>query len=563
MPVMQRTYQYEEFPYRPSREEQSGEIGHYPVVIVGAGPVGLTAANDLVYHGIPVVLIDEDNKVSLGSRAICFDKRALEIFDRLGVVGRMEAKGVTWNVGRVFHQEEEVYQFNLLPEEGHAHPAFINLQQYYLEEYLIRPLRDQPLADLRWLNRLEALEIHEDFVRLTVSTPQGTYQMDAEWLIAADGAHSTVRKLMGLDYKGRQFESKFLITDVVMQNEDFPTERWFWFDPPFNPGYSALLHKQADNVWRIDMQLPRDADEAEAQDPERVEQRIRRMLGDDVPFELEWISLYRFHSRRMDRFWHGRVFFVGDAAHIVSPFGARGANSGFQDVDNLIWKLKLVMQGQASPELLETFNQERTYAADENLFHTETSTEFISPKTSGQKTLRKAILDLAREYAFARPFINSGRLSKATIYPSSPLSTPDEDTFACQLAPGWPPADAPVTVGGQSSFLTQQVGGQFQGLLFLQKPEDLSSKQLADLKALDQKEVPIHTLLVVAQPTPLREYEGMPVLVDVQGLAWKRYDATPGTYYLLRPDQYICARWRTLDRNKVEAAQRHAGRLIV
>ena len=562
MPVMQRTYQYEEFLYRPNPEEETGEVRRYPVVVVGAGPVGLTAAHDLAYHGIPVVLIDEDNKVSLGSRAICFDKRALEIFDRLGVVGPMEAKGVTWNVGRVFFREEEVYMFNLLPEEGHAHPAFINLQQYYLEEYLITPLRDQPLVDLRWLNRLVALETFDDHVRLTVETPQGQYAMEAEWLIAADGAHSTVRKLMGLDYKGKQFESKFLITDVVMKNDDFPTERWFWFDPPFNPGFSALLHKQADDVWRIDMQLPREADEEVEQDPERVEKRIRRMLGEDTDFDLEWISIYRFHSRRMDRFWHGRVFFVGDAAHIVSPFGARGANSGFQDVDNLVWKLKLVMEGLASPELLETYNQERTYAADENLFHTETSTEFISPKTPGQHALRNAILELAREYDFARPFINSGRLSKATIYPHSPLSWPDEDEFKCTLAPGAPAADAPVTVGGQSDFLTRQVGGRFQGLLFLNRPEDLDAQTLADLRELAARPVPIETKLVALQPTHQAEHEGLPVLVDVEGLARERYDATPGTYYLLRPDQYVTARWRAFDRSKVEAAQRHAGRLV-
>ncbi len=562
MTVMQRTYQYEEFPYTPAPEEQTGDVGRYPVVVVGAGPVGLTAAHDLAFHGIPVVLIDDDNKVSLGSRAICFDKRALEIFDRLGVVEPMEAKGVTWNVGRVFHRDKEVYQFNLLPEEGYAHPAFINLQQYYLEEYLINPLRDHPLVDLRWLNKLVDLQAGEDAVRLTVETPQGRYEMEAEWLIAADGAHSTVRKLMGLDYKGKQFESKFLITDVVMNNDDFPTERWFWFDPPFNPGYSALLHKQADNVWRIDMQLDRDADVDEESKPERVLPRIRAMLGEDVDFDLEWISIYRFHSRRMDRFWHGRVFFVGDAAHIVSPFGARGANSGFQDVDNLIWKLKLVMEGKASMDLLETYNEERVYAAAENLFHTETSTEFISPETPGQLALRNAVLELARTYDFARPFINSGRLSRATIYPHSPLSLPDEDAFACKLAPGAPAEDAPIAVGGQVDYFLAHAGGQFTGVYFVDRLEHIPDEALADLQALAELDPPIETRIITFQPTTRTEFHGMPVYHDVGGYMKRRYDASPGTYYLLRPDQYVCARWRTFQRDKVEAAQRHAGRLL-
>ncbi|NOX61255.1 MAG: FAD-dependent oxidoreductase [Chloroflexi bacterium] len=559
---MQRTYDYEEFEYAPSPEELSGQSTRYPVVVVGAGPVGLTAANDLVYHGIPVVVIDEDNKVSLGSRAICFAKRTLEVFDRLGCVEPMEEKGVTWNVGRVFYRDKEAYQFNLLPEEGHGHPAFINLQQYYLEEYLIEPLRDNPLAELRWLNRLVDLETHDDFVRLTVATPRGMYQMEAEWLIAADGTRSTVRKLMGLDYKGKQFEGKFLITDVVMKNEDFPTERWFWFDPPFNPGYSALLHKQADNVWRIDMQLGRDVDVEEEKDPNRVLPRIRAMLGEDADFDLEWISIYRFHSRRMERFVHGRVFFVGDAAHIVSPFGARGANSGIQDVDNLIWKLKLVMEGKASPQLLETYNEERIYAANENLFHTETSTEFISPNTPGQKALRNAVLELSREYEFARPLINSGRLSTATIMPDSPLNTPDEDEWNCRLIPGAPAEDAPVVRGDERSYFLKQVGGVFNGVLFVDSPQAIPTDTLADLQALAQKDVPIETKIVALEPTEATEYEGLPVFYDADGYMKQRYDATPGAYYLLRPDQHVCARWRSFDRAKVEAAQKKAGYLL-
>ena len=559
---MQRTYQYEVFPFRPSPEQRTGQVMRHPVIVVGAGPVGLTAANDLVRQGIPVVLLDEDDKVSLGSRAICFAKRSLEIFDRLGCVEPMRRKGITWNVGRVFFRDQEVYRFNLLPEEGHAHPAFINLQQYYLEEYLIQPLRDHPLADLRWRNRLVGLEPGEDHVHLTVETPEGVYETEAEWLIAADGASSTTRKLLGLDYEGRLFQEKFLITDVVMKTADFPTERWFWFDPPFNPGYSALLHRQADNVWRIDMQLGRDADVELEQRPERVLPRIRAMLGDGIDFELEWISIYSFHSRRMERFLHGRVLFVGDAAHIVSPFGARGANSGIQDVDNLIWKLKLVMEGKAGPELLESFNFERTRAAAENAFHTETSTEFISPDTPGQLALRNAVLELAREHEFARPLINSGRLSTATVVPDSPLNTPDRDPFTGGPIPGGPATDAPLTRAGEPTFLLKQLGYTFNGILFVERPEEIPEAMLADLQELAAQEVPIRTRIVAAQPPAQAELQGIPLFHDVAGLAWERYAAQPGAFYLTRPDQVVCARWQRFQRSWVEQARDRAACLV-
>ena len=182
-------------------------------------------------------------------------------------------------------------------------------------------------------------------MRLTVETPDGRYRLDADWVIAADGARSAVRDLLGLGFEGVTFEEKFLIADVCMA-ADFPTERRFWFDPPFHSGQSALMHRQPDNVWRIDLQLGPDADVAEEQRPERVLPRLKRALG-DRDFELEWVSIYRFNCRRLDRFVHGRVIFAGDSAHQVSPFGARGGNSGVQDAENLAWKLAAVLQGRA------------------------------------------------------------------------------------------------------------------------------------------------------------------------------------------------------------------------
>ena len=251
------------------------------------------------------MLLDDADRIGEGSRAICFSKRSLEVWDRLGVARRMVDKGVVWKVGKIFLGKEMLYAFDLLPEDGHKMPAFINLQQYYAESYLVDRVQELPAIDLRWRNKVTGLEQHNDHAVLTIETPDGPYRLRAEYVVACDGARSSLRGMVGAEFAGEVFEDQFLIADVKMTAE-FPTERWFWFDPPFHSGQSALLHRQPDDVWRIDLQLGPDADPAIERLPENVRPRIERMLGHG-DFKFEWISLYKFQCRRMQRFLHGRV----------------------------------------------------------------------------------------------------------------------------------------------------------------------------------------------------------------------------------------------------------------
>ena len=522
-------YRYD---YQRSPDQDARGIARRPVVVVGAGPVGLAASIDLALRGVPVVLIDDADRIGEGSRGICWSKRTLEICDRLGVGEKLVSQGVTWKLGKVFRGDELVFSFDLLPEDGHKMPAFINLQQFYLEKALVERADELDLVDLRWKNRLTGLEQHNDHVRLTIDTPDGPYKLDADWLIAADGARSSARDLLGLTFSGVTFEDKFLIADIRMA-ADFPTERRFWFDPPFHTGQSALMHRQPDNVWRIDLQLGPDADAAEEQRPERVTARLKRMLG-DRPFELEWISVYRFNCRRLDRFVHGRVVFVGDAAHQVSPFGARGANSGIQDAENLAWKLAAVIKGEAAAGLIGSYEAERIQAADENIAHSTRSTDFIAPHSAAERSLRNSVLALAPKADFARRMINSGRLSVATIYDSA-LSTPDEASFAGSARLGAPLPDCPIrNVDGSTGYLLENMGDGFTLLTFKNgappqgTPEGVSRVTIGD------------------------------ELADPEGVLARRLDATPGAAYLLRPDQHLCARWRSVDRDKIAAARDRA-----
>lgn len=530
------SFTYPTYAYRDTPDAHALTPVEHEIVIVGAGPVGLALALDLARRGRDVLLLDEDDTVSVGSRAICWSKRTLEIMDRLGLGDRLLAKGVTWSRGRVFFRDREVYGFDLLPEAGHRMPAFINLQQYHFEKLAVDAVLDEPQIELRVRTRLTGLEPREDGVLLTLDSPQGSYRLHAGWLLACDGARSQIRRLMGLDFKGKVFEDRFLIADVRMQ-ADFPAERWFWFEPPFHAGGSALLHKQADDVWRIDLQLGWDADPEAERRPERVVPRLEAMLGPERPFELEWVSIYTFQCRRLERFRHGRVIFAGDSAHQVSPFGARGGNGGIQDADNLAWKLDLVLSRLAPERLLDSYDAERGLAADENIAHSTRATDFITPKSAASRALRDATLELAADHPFARRLVNSGRLSLPAVLDGSPLNSVDDPGFGPAMRPGSACADAPILRGGHPGWLLHELG---HGFTLLWAPPPGADRAAAE--ALAHLPLPVH----------LRAIDGD--LVDRDGLIAARYQLQPDSCYLIRPDQHVAARWRRLDPAAVRAA---------
>ncbi len=520
------------FAWKRSPDQNAAAPAHHPVVIVGAGPVGLATALDLAAKGHRSVIIERKSQLSDGSRAICWAKRTLEIMDRLGVGQPLLDKGVTWKNGKVFFDTAQVFAFDLLPETGHRMPAFVNLQQYYFEHYCVEAAARAGLIDIRWQEDVRGLEQTADGALLTIGSPEGSYRLLADWVIASDGARSTVRRLMDLPFEGRVFEDQFLICDIKMKL-DRPIERWFWFDPPFNRGRSALLHKQADERWRLDFQVGQEADRDEEVKPENAARRVRGMLGEDVDFEFDWISIYRFQSRRLQKFRHGRVLFAGDSAHQVSPFGARGGNSGVQDADNLAWKLDLVLRGLAPEKLLDSYHEERAAAADENLLHTTRSTDFIAPKSEMSRIFRDAALALAESEPFARRLINSGRLSTPTCYTHSSLNGPDELAGEAPAArPGAAALDAPHDNG----WLLHALGGAFTGL-WVGRDAQLAANVAEAKSALAHRAVPIRLMQTSSTE------------------ACTRYGATDApAFYLIRPDQHVAARWRTFSVAAVEQA---------
>ena len=522
-----------EFKLYPYEAVDMSGVARHPVVIIGGGPVGLALALDLGQRGTPVLVLDDHDGAGLGSKAICFAKRTLDIATRLGAGASMVEKGVVWNVGKVFHGDGKLFEFNLLPESGHRNPAFINLQQPYFEKFLVDAIRTAQAKgapiEIRGRHQVTQVERGDGLVTLEVDTPDGAYRIEAEWLVACDGARSVTRDMLGLSFDGRVFEDNFLIADVKMK-ADFPTERWFWFEPPFkNSGQSALLHKQPDDIWRIDFQLGWDIDRAKELDPARIRARVDAMLSSQtgaVPdYELEWTSIYTFQCRRMESFRHGNVLFAGDSAHQVSPFGARGANSGLQDAENLAWKLDLVCKGLADEALLDSYAAEREYGADENILNSSRATDFMTPKTEISQVFRNAVLEMAARAPFARALVNSGRLSVPCVYDGFPHFGPDALGGPAVSRPGAPCPDAPVGDG----FLLDHLTGDFTLLVL-------------GAAAVD----PVTTHGITLGVVHLAEAS--------DDLAARYLGDADMAVYLIRPDQHVVARWPSFDESAVVAA---------
>jgi 3-(3-hydroxy-phenyl)propionate hydroxylase len=513
------------------------------VVIVGAGPVGLAAAAEFANLGIQPVVLEASNSFSDGSKAICWSQRTLEILNRSGSAKKMLEKGVTWKQGRVYRGHREVYNFDLQAEPDFQMPAFINLQQYYFEEFLERHIETLKFNDIRRSHEVISVDLQKDStVLLTVKTPEGEYYIESQYVIAADGVKSLLRNKLGLKLKGQKFEEKFLITDIHVE-KSFPMERRFWFEPAFHQGQSALLHVQPDNILRIDLQLDSDADPKIESNPDRVKHRIEKMLGEGVNFDLEWISVYTFSCRRMDEFTHGPIFFAGDSAHVVSPFGARGGNGGIQDVDNLSWKISAVLKGYAPKTLLDSYDRERIPAADENILNSARSTNFMTPKNKASEEFRDAVFMLSEEMPFARQLINSGRLSSPHFYKDSPLNSIDDPSFEAKgPRPGELSIDTSLFAGDDAIWLLTELGTEFCLLSFVDEALFLSDK-IRHLRELACSRKPKIKIVFVSD-REINNKNGALILSDNNNTCFTKWAAKPGSVYLIRPDQYIAARWK-------------------
>lgn len=544
-------YELPEYPFREPPEIASGQASHHPVVIVGGGITGLTAACALAQYGIPAVLLDEDNTVGVkgaSSRGICYTQKSLEIFERLGIYGHIAAKGIQWSVGRTFAGNDEVYSFDLRQQSAYnlsTQPPFINIQQFYIEAYLVDRIYALGQVELRWQNRVTAFRQDGEAATLAVTTPAGDYTLRADYVIDATGSHSPFRQWVGASVTAKKGDDRWCIADVRFTKTP-PVERHTWIEAPFNENRAVWQHLMGDNVWRIDYQMAPDADPAEVSREDVVRERLTRQFGADAGIEIVWVGPYAYRSECVDRMRHGRVFFMGDSAKVVSPFGARGGNTGIADADNLAWKLAAVLHGRAAPALLDSYHEERHEAAQQNVLVTNRTARYLRPATPVEKLFRDAALSLARQQVFARMFVNTGRMAIANPYTRTSACDRTGGQSVQNVAFEW--ADGSR---GEVNDLLRWADGALLVLLF----GTASAGALARLRGLAET-APVRCVQVLGrQDRPgalehVRDPKGhLQGACHVFGHAWA----------LVRPDSYVAATGEGVDASLVHAVGQALG----
>ena len=537
-------YQLPEYPFVEPPEIKSGQPGHQSIVIVGGGLTGLTLACGLARLGVPAVLLDEDNTVGVkgaSSRGIVYTQKSLEIFQRLGVYERIAAKGVQWSVGRTFAGHDEVYAFDMKKQAGFnlsSQPPFINIQQFYIEAYLVDRTRDLGHVELRWKNRVTAFSQDDSGATLSVSTPAGAYQLRADYVVDASGCHSPFREWVGAGVTARKGDDRWCIADVRFTKHP-PVERHTWIEAPFNENRAVWQHLMADDVWRIDYQMAPDADPAQVSREDVVRERLARQFGPDAGIEIVWVGPYAYRSECIDQMRHGRLFFIGDSAKVVSPFGARGGNTGIADADNLAWKLAAVLRGQAGPALLDSYHAERHEAAVTNVQVTNRTARFLRAPEGVERLFRTAAISLAKQHLFARQLVNTGRMAVANTYTRSPVCAVGGGQSVQNVSFKWADGSA-----GSVNDLLLWADGALLLLVF----GDIAPTGRQRLRALAES-APVRVVQVVGEGhvqalehvrDPLGHLQGA---CHVFGHAWA----------LLRPDAYVAANGEGIDAALVNA----------
>jgi len=491
------------------------------VLIVGAGPTGLMLANQLARRGVRALIIDRHPGPSLQTRALGVQARTLEIYAKMGLADRAIELGKRGNGAHMWSEGRQIGHVSLsdIGSKSTPYPYILVLGQDDNERLMGDKLREFG-SDVHWNTELLALEQHESHVVATLKSQDGaTRKITAAWVAGCDGARSAVRTLNGIDFPGAPYEHVFFVADVTATGKMAADELnvYLW-----RSGFHLFFPMRGANHWRIVGIVPPQLREQKDLDFAAVMPSLRSEAGAGLSIEAcSWFSTYRIHHRAAARFRDRRCFLLGDAAHVHSPVGAQGMNTGLQDAYNLAWKLALVVQGKADAALLDSYEAERLPVAQRLLNTTDRGFRLIVADSPLAGLFRTQIL--ARIMAFAVNRKRVQRLAFRTVsqtgihYRRGPLSVLGESL----------PQDAPQA-GDRFPWMNLQLdaGGSVEDLF----------ERLDDTRC---------NLLVFGQDAPplpdmngLLKVHAIPITAGNEA-EQARVNVPRTAFFLLRPDGHI------------------------
>ena len=532
-------YDYQVYPHFHSQTDVVTD--EQTVTVVGAGPIGMTTALLLAKQGVKVILLSTELQLSEGSRALVYTKRSMEILQAAGAADRIMSKALPWTHGNSIYKGQVAFRMASPTNENDQFAPLNNLQQNWLEHFLFETIKENSNIEVRWGNKVVDHVQDNDQVTLTVETPEGSYKHSSKWVVAADGGRSPIRESMKLWMEGASYEGRFVIADIRIKL-DYPTERLAFFSPDWNPGNTILMHREPDSIWRFDYQLDPAISPEEALLPENLHKAVNdqlKMIGQDhLEWEMDWSTVYSARALTLDNYVHNRVIFVGDAAHLLPIFGVRGANTGFQDAQDLAWKLAAAVKGWAPEKILESYTFDRVGAEREIIAEAGKSTRFMAPPTDGFRLLRNAVLSLSLEHEFVRPLYH-WRTSRPHAYTHSPLNSQfDDNAQMNELTENG--SLIPNVKFNDGSFLYDSISGKFS-VIVLTENGQLPAGLVSETLALKEKGIPAQIVALAIDGQAVAEAD-VSLTINPE-LATERFFAGAGAVYLVRPGHHINGRW--------------------
>jgi len=534
-----------------------------PVLVVGAGPTGLTVANELARHGVTPRIIDRAPEPATTSRALVVQPRTLEIFDDLGIAGQAFATGTPASGLTITFADKTVevdFAGQLTgPQNYTAYSEPRTLSQHDTERILTDLLTKQGVEIERGVALTDLAQDGETVTASLLKADGMIETVECLWVVGCDGAHSAVRKATGIPFSGDTYRDEFIMADAEL---DWKLPHGGLYGFPSPAGIFAAFSMPGTNRYRIFGNFPPGPEGPSAEYSEPTHEEFQAMVDERVPFPTTvvkefWVTRYRVHSRTVPRYRDGRIFLVGDAAHVHSPAGAQGMNTGIQDAYNLGWKLAFVVRGLADESLVDSYNAERHPIGVQLLKTTDRLFSVFGGQNPLARLARGRVAPVLAGRVLTREWVRRrfiGLLAQLRLrYPDSPLNAEDGSGWHHAPAPGDRAREADVVIDGHPGRLYDVFRGTHHTVLLFTGLDD-DARPAVELCRIAERLEQTYPGMVKARVITAERYADHPAaLGDPTRSAHRQYGVSSASAFVIRPDKYIGYRGRPVDADRLLA----------